>query len=60
MLDRLGTRRDWLSSVRHVGRDLEDFIVERYSFASPVSPAAVRYTGDMMLHDLPDCGRRAP
>jgi pimeloyl-ACP methyl ester carboxylesterase len=49
VLDRLGTRQDWLNSVRHVGRDVEDFIVERYSFASPVSPAAVRYTGDMIF-----------
>jgi pimeloyl-ACP methyl ester carboxylesterase len=49
VLDRLGTRQEWLSSVRHVGRDLEDFIVERYSFASPVAPAAVRYTGDMIF-----------
>jgi pimeloyl-ACP methyl ester carboxylesterase len=49
LLNRLGTRQDWLNSVRHVGRDVEDFIVERYSFASPVSPAAVRYTGDMIF-----------
>ncbi|MDF2146699.1 alpha/beta fold hydrolase [Knoellia sp. p5-6-4] len=49
LLDRLGTRQDWLNNVRHVGRDLEDFVVERYSFASPVSPAAVRYTGDMIF-----------
>ena len=35
--------------MRHVGRDLEDFIVERHALASPVSPAAVRYTGDMIF-----------
>lgn len=49
VLDRLGTRQDWLRSVRHLGRDVEDFIVERYSFASPVPPAAIRYTGDMIF-----------
>ena len=27
VLDRLGTRQDWLRSVRHLGRDVEDFIV---------------------------------
>jgi pimeloyl-ACP methyl ester carboxylesterase len=49
VLGRLGRRQDWVNRVRHVGRDIEDFIVERYSFASPVSPAAVRYTGDMIF-----------
>jgi pimeloyl-ACP methyl ester carboxylesterase len=49
LLDRLGTRQDWVNNVRHVGRDLEALIVERYSFASPVSPAVVRYTADMIF-----------
>jgi pimeloyl-ACP methyl ester carboxylesterase len=49
VLDRLGTRQDLLRRVRHVGRSIEDVLVEHYSFASPVSPAAVRYTGDMIF-----------
>jgi pimeloyl-ACP methyl ester carboxylesterase len=49
VLDSLGARQEWLSRARHVGRDLEDFIVDKYSFASPVAPAAVRYTGDMIF-----------
>lgn len=49
VLDSLGARQEWLTRARHVGRDLEDFIVDKYSFASPVAPAAVRYTGDMIF-----------
>jgi pimeloyl-ACP methyl ester carboxylesterase len=49
VLSRLGTRQDWLWSVRRFGRDVEDLIVDHYSFASPVSQATVRYTGDMIF-----------
>lgn len=34
-------------SLRRFGRDLEDYFVEHYSFASPVSQTLVRFTGDL-------------
>jgi len=48
-LSRLGTRQQLLNNARRLGRDLEDLIVDHYSFASPVSQATVRYTGDMIM-----------
>ena len=36
-----------LRSLRRFGRDLEDYFVEHYSFASPVSQTLVRFTGDL-------------
>ena len=48
-LSRLGTRQEWVNNVRRLGRDVEDLIVDHYSFASPVSPTTVRYTGDMIF-----------
>jgi pimeloyl-ACP methyl ester carboxylesterase len=32
-----------------VGRDVEDLIVDHYSFASPVSQTTIRYTADMIM-----------
>lgn len=49
VLQGLGTRQQWLWGVRRFGRDVEDLIVDHYSFASPVSQATVRYTGDMIF-----------
>lgn len=45
----LSTRPDLFSTIRRVGRDLEDFIVEQNCFASPVPRSIVRYTADMLL-----------
>jgi pimeloyl-ACP methyl ester carboxylesterase len=57
MLERLGpsvltplsTRPELFSRIRHVGRDLEYFLVEQNSFHSPVPRSVVRYTADMLL-----------
>ncbi|HEY3535016.1 MAG TPA: alpha/beta hydrolase [Pedococcus sp.] len=49
LLARLGTRQELLRGARRFGRDVEDLIVDHYSFASPVSQATVRYTGDMIF-----------
>jgi pimeloyl-ACP methyl ester carboxylesterase len=35
--------------MRRAGRELEDFLVEQNSFASPVPRSVVRYTADMLL-----------
>ncbi|WP_270886231.1 alpha/beta fold hydrolase [Pedococcus sp. 5OH_020] len=48
-LARLGARQQLLGTVRRFGRDVEDLIVDHYSFASPVSQTTVRYTGDMIF-----------
>ncbi|GAB3449815.1 alpha/beta hydrolase [Phycicoccus ginsengisoli] len=49
LLARLGTRQGLVDTARRVGREVEDLVVERYSFASPVSPETVRYTADMIM-----------
>ncbi|KAB7743575.1 alpha/beta fold hydrolase [Nostocoides sp. F2B08] len=46
-LDGLSRQERLLRSLRRVGRDLEDYFVEHYSFASPVSQTLVRFTGDL-------------
>ena len=46
-LDGLSRREKFLRSLRRLGRDLEDYFVEHYSFASPVSQTLVRFTGDL-------------
>lgn len=48
-LSRLGTRQALVDTARRVGRDVEDLIVDHYSFASPVSQQTIRYTGDMIM-----------
>ena len=48
-LARLGARQQLVNTARRFGRDVEDLIVEHYSFASPVSQQTVRYTGDMIM-----------
>ena len=46
-LDGLSRQERLLRSLRRVGRDLEDYFVEHYSFASSVSQTLVRFTGDL-------------
>ncbi|HEV7173128.1 alpha/beta hydrolase [Pedococcus sp.] len=48
-LARLGSRQQLVNTARRLGRDVEDLIVEHYSFASAVSQQTVRYTGDMIM-----------
>ena len=57
MLERLGpgvlgslaNRPELFTRARRVARDLEHFMVEHNSFASPVPRSVVRYTADMLL-----------
>ena len=49
VLDRLSSRPGLVRSALRAGRDIEEFLVERWSFASPVPPAAVRLTSDMIF-----------
>ena len=46
-LDGLSRQERLFRSLRRLGRDLEDYFVEHYSFASPVSQTLVRFTGDL-------------
>jgi pimeloyl-ACP methyl ester carboxylesterase len=48
-LRRLGARQALVDTARRVGRDVEDLVVDHYSFASPVSQATIRYTADMIM-----------
>ncbi|MDO5504032.1 MAG: alpha/beta hydrolase [Actinomycetia bacterium] len=43
----LGRKERLLRPLRRFGRDLEDYFVQHYSFASPVSQSLVRFTGDL-------------
>lgn len=49
VLDRLAHRPGLVRSALRAGRDIEEFLVERWSFASPVPPAAVRLTADTIF-----------
>jgi pimeloyl-ACP methyl ester carboxylesterase len=49
LLSRLGRFQNRLDAVRKVGRGVEDVLVARYSFDSPMSPEAVRFVGDMIF-----------
>jgi pimeloyl-ACP methyl ester carboxylesterase len=49
VLDRLSSRPGLVRTALRAGRDIEEFLVERWSFASPVPPAAVRLTADMIF-----------
>ncbi|WP_256793687.1 alpha/beta fold hydrolase [Terrabacter sp. Ter38] len=57
MLERLGPgvlgplshRPELFTRIRRVGRDIEHFMVEQNSFASPVPRSVVRYTSDILL-----------
>ena len=49
VLGSLAQRPTVVSRVRRVARDLEHFMVEQNSFASPVPRSVVRYTADILL-----------
>ncbi len=57
LIDRLGprvagmfeARPELLSTLLRSNKDLEEFLVERYSFASPVARSVVRLTANMLL-----------
>lgn len=48
-LGTLAPRQGLVSTVRRAGRDVEQFFVQRYSFASPVPASIVRLAGDMIF-----------
>ncbi len=45
----LAGRQGLVNSVLKAGRDVEEFLVDRYSFASPVPLSVVRLTADMIF-----------
>jgi pimeloyl-ACP methyl ester carboxylesterase len=45
----LATRQALVTSVLKAGKDVEEFFVDRYSFASPVPLSIVRLTADMIF-----------
>ncbi|WP_186526100.1 alpha/beta fold hydrolase [Leekyejoonella antrihumi] len=49
-VSKLSTRPIVLDSARVAGRDLEEYLVHHYSFASHVPLAIVRLTADMIFH----------
>jgi pimeloyl-ACP methyl ester carboxylesterase len=49
VLGPLGERPALVGRIRRLGRDVEEFLVEQHSFASPVPRSVVRYTADMLL-----------
>ena len=49
VLTRLGRFQSRLDPLRRFGRGLEDPIVARYSFGSPMSKDAIRFVGDMIF-----------
>jgi pimeloyl-ACP methyl ester carboxylesterase len=44
----LARRPELVSRTRRLGSDLEEMLVRRYSFASPVPPSLVRFAADMI------------
>lgn len=46
-LQGLSRQEQVFKSLRRFGRDVEDYFVQHYSFASPVSQTLVRFTGDL-------------
>ena len=49
VLGPLSNRPELFTRLRRVGRDIEHFMVEQNSFASPVPRSVVRYTADILL-----------
>ncbi len=49
VLTPLSKRPDVFGTIRRVGKDVELFLVEQNSFASPVPRGVVRYTADILL-----------
>src|SRR5690606_26672775 len=44
---RLAGQEVFIRTLRRFGRDVEDYFVQHYSFASSVSQTLVRFTGDL-------------
>ena len=49
LLSRLAPHQRWLAPVRRLGRNIEDSVVDRFSYDSPVSEGLVRFTADLIL-----------
>lgn len=49
VLDRLADLTGLVGRVRRAGRRIEDALVEKYSYDSPVSQELVRFTGEMIM-----------
>ncbi|MEO7069393.1 MAG: alpha/beta hydrolase [Nostocoides sp.] len=49
LLSQLGRFQHRLDAIRRVVRGVEDVLVARYSFDSPMSPEVVRFVGDMIF-----------
>ncbi|HET8599419.1 MAG TPA: alpha/beta hydrolase [Segeticoccus sp.] len=49
MVSRLAGRQTFVDEVRDRGREVESFLVDRYSFGSPVPLSVVRLTADMIF-----------
>ena len=49
LLGRLAARQTLVDGARRIGRDVEMYFVERYSFASPVAAETVRFAADMIF-----------
>lgn len=49
LLSRLAPHQRWLAPVRRFGKSVEDSIVDRFAFGSPVSEKLVRFTSDLIL-----------
>lgn len=49
LLANIAARQNIWRAARSVGRDVESYLVEHFSFASPVSQETVRYAADMLL-----------
>ncbi len=49
LLSHLAPHQRWLAPVRRLGRAVEDVVVDRFSYDSPVSEGLVRFTADLVL-----------
>ncbi|WP_353951065.1 alpha/beta hydrolase [Knoellia sp. S7-12] len=49
VLSHLAPHQRWLAPVRRLGRNVEDALVDRFSFDSPVSEQTVRFAADLIL-----------
>lgn len=49
VLSRLAPHQKWLAPVRRLGRNIEDSLVDRFSFDSPVSEQTVRFAAELIL-----------
>jgi len=49
VLANIAARQRLWKAARRLGRDVESYLVERFSFASPVSQETVRFAADMLL-----------